>query len=179
MPEPTNWIIEIPGVPVPKGRPKFTRTGRAYTPTKTRQYENDIRTLARARMQGLEPMSGPIRLELVAYLPYPLGWPKWKTERVTGHGVFVAHTVKPDFDNLAKIVDALKGIVWLDDSQITDSTIRKRYSKQPRLVLAIEQDPHAVHSKTKRKPGASAKTTKSVPKNDINVVAMRQKECRS
>lgn len=29
----------IEGAPVPKGRPRFTRTGHTFTPAKTRQYE--------------------------------------------------------------------------------------------------------------------------------------------
>ena len=31
--------IEVSGQPQGKGRPRFTRNGRAYTPDKTREYE--------------------------------------------------------------------------------------------------------------------------------------------
>lgn len=33
-------MFQVPGEPVGKGRPRFTRQGRAYTPAKTAKYEN-------------------------------------------------------------------------------------------------------------------------------------------
>ena len=33
-------VFQVPGEPVGKGRPRFTRQGRAYTPAKTAKYEN-------------------------------------------------------------------------------------------------------------------------------------------
>lgn len=47
---------------------------------------------------------------------------------------------KADLDNFNKIsLDALTGIAWEDDSQITDLRLRRAYDKQkPRITLFIE-----------------------------------------
>jgi Holliday junction resolvase RusA-like endonuclease len=51
------------------------------------------------------------------------------------------HTGKPDVDNLAKaLYDALKGIVWRDDSQIVQSFSDKLIAagdEQPRVEVSI------------------------------------------
>jgi Holliday junction resolvase RusA-like endonuclease len=130
----------------------MTRSGRAYTPAKTRNYESDIRVLAKQEMRGRAPMDGPIKLIVVAHMPIPQSWPKWKVGLCFTAGVSVAATNKPDFDNLAKIIDGLNKVVWLDDSQIIECTIRKLYSNRPRLEIAVEHDADAVHAKTMRKP---------------------------
>lgn len=45
---------------------------------------------------------------------------------------------RPDFDNLAYLVtNALKGIVYVDDSQVVDCHIRKRYSQNPRTLIYV------------------------------------------
>ncbi|MEO5302936.1 RusA family crossover junction endodeoxyribonuclease [Enterococcus cecorum] len=45
---------------------------------------------------------------------------------------------KPDADNYAKgILDAMKGIIWQDDGQVTDLIARKYYSERPRVEVAI------------------------------------------
>ncbi len=53
----------------------------------------------------------------------------------------VWHTVKPDIDNLAKAVfDALKGILWVDDSQIAKATLSKVYAagdEQPHVIIEV------------------------------------------
>jgi Holliday junction resolvase RusA-like endonuclease len=127
----------------------MTRTGRAYTPKGTRDYERDLRILARDVMRTREPFSGPLTVEVTAYMPAPESWPNWKSERVSEHGQKISHTVKPDIDNLAKVIDGLNGVVWVDDSQITDLHVYKRYSRQPRLIVEVAHDTVAVHSKTK------------------------------
>jgi Holliday junction resolvase RusA-like endonuclease len=48
-------------------------------------------------------------------------------------------TKKPDLDNLIKgIKDGCNKIIWHDDSQIVDMTMRKFYSEQPRAEVMIE-----------------------------------------
>lgn len=47
-------------------------------------------------------------------------------------------TKRPDFDNLAYLVtNALKKIVYADDSQVTDCIILKRYAERPRTEIEI------------------------------------------
>jgi len=48
-------------------------------------------------------------------------------------------TTQPDLDNLIKgIKDGCNKIIWHDDSQIVDMTVRKFYSEQPRAEVTIE-----------------------------------------
>lgn len=145
-----TFTLEIHGTPVPKGRPRFTRSGIAYTPKATKSYEDDMRVLAKQQMCGLEPFSGPLTVELVACLPYPQSWPKWKAKRVTEGEI--KHTTKPDADNLAKMIDGLNGVVWVDDAQITELRVCKQYSSRPRLCISVTHDEQALHSKTRLQP---------------------------
>lgn len=47
---------------------------------------------------------------------------------------------KPDADNYLKgVKDALKGIIWKDDSQVVDAFVRKRYSARPRIEVKIKE----------------------------------------
>lgn len=114
--------VEVPGVPVAKGRPRVTRTGHAYTPTKTRDYERLVAGLVRHAMGNSAPLDGPLRLDLVAVFPRP----RRLMARRHPDGR-IAHTVKPDADNLIKsIVDgAEKGGAILNDSRICRLVVEK------------------------------------------------------
>ena len=49
-------------------------------------------------------------------------------------------TLKPDYDNIAKIIaDSLNGIAYRDDAQIVDGYVRKFYSDKPRVVVTIQE----------------------------------------
>lgn len=51
----------------------------------------------------------------------------------------VVPTVKPDWDNVGKIVcDALNGIAWHDDAQVTQATVRKLYGPVPMVTVVIQ-----------------------------------------
>jgi len=49
-------------------------------------------------------------------------------------------TKKPDVDNLLKTVaDALQGVAYLNDSQIADAQIKKRFSRTPSMKIKLEK----------------------------------------
>ena len=83
---------------------------------------------------------GPIRVELVFFLPRP------KDHYGTGKNANKLkktapewHIKKPDIDNLVKwILDALSSVFWSDDSIICDLYVAKRYDEKPRTVIVIE-----------------------------------------
>jgi Holliday junction resolvase RusA-like endonuclease len=130
--------IEIPGAPVAKGRPKLTTRGgfaRAYTPAKTRRYEDLLRLRAGEVMNGREPIAGPVTVFLVAHVPIPKSLNKAKREAAE-RGI-LKPTTRPDLDNYTKCLDGLNGIVWNDDSQITGIAAFKMYSDRPRLEVTI------------------------------------------
>jgi Holliday junction resolvase RusA-like endonuclease len=130
--------FELLGEPVAKGRPRFTHSGRTYTPARSRHYENLLRLRASEVMHGSAPMEGAVRIKLDIFLPIPASWSK-KRQRMALDGM-LRPTTKPDLDNLLKsIADACNDIVWRDDRQIVDAIIAKSYSDRPRLALtAIE-----------------------------------------
>jgi Holliday junction resolvase RusA-like endonuclease len=83
-------------------------------------------------------MQGPVQLALEVYLQIPASASK-KQQALMASGHMLP-TKKPDIDNILKAVkDAVNGVVWRDDSQVTDVRLLKRYSTQPRVqVLASE-----------------------------------------
>lgn len=132
--------FELFGKPTPKGRPRFnTRTGRAYTPTKTRDAEQSILAAYLVASAGRLPHDGAIEIELDAVFTPPTSWPKWKREAALA-GEF-PHTTRPDFDNLAKIIDGLNGRAWVDDSQIIHAVIRKAYGQTATTRVRIIRHP--------------------------------------
>lgn len=137
--------ITIPGPPKAWERAGHrivtTRQGRqfvsSYTPAQTRHEQSFIRAEACKAMGAHPPLEGAIDLRVVAYMTVPASWSNRK--RAAALADQVRPTGKPDFDNLAKsLCDAVKGIVWRDDSQVTDPHGPwKRYSDRPRLVIEV------------------------------------------
>lgn len=129
----------VPGQPVAKGRPKFSRQGgfvRAYTPEKTVAYETLVKLAAGEAMAGHPPMRGALSLMLRLYVQIPKSTTKRDRERIAV-GEFLP-TKKPDLDNVLKaIADAMNGIVYDDDAQIVTVTVVKQYSETPRAEVAV------------------------------------------
>ena len=129
--------IEFPGLPRGKGRPRSriasTATGRAfvhvYTDAKTVQYEKALAWQAKAAMRGRAPLAGPLAVRVFAMMPIPASWPRRDREAALAGTKF--HMTTPDSDNLAKSIDALNGIVWLDDDQIVCLMVLKEYGADP------------------------------------------------
>ena len=119
-----RWRLSccFPGDPVPKGRPRMSRHGHAFTPSRTRVAEREIASFVQAHMgaHALSPATG--KLQVV------LGFAR-ATER------------RCDLDNLAKLVlDALNGVAFVDDSQIVLLTASKCVDRtHPRSVIEIEE----------------------------------------
>ncbi len=128
------------GPPRGKGRPRFRSMGKfvsAYTDAATRKYESALHDQAKKVMGTDQPLEGPLAVEIVAYTPIPKSWNRKDTAAaLAGESV---PTSRPDVDNLSKVVDALNGVVWRDDSQIVDLHVWKFYSAEPRLVIKVRQ----------------------------------------
>lgn len=138
--DPELIVVTVPGVPVAKGRPRITTRGgfaRAYTPAKTVRYEDMVRIAAADQMLGKTPIQGQVTLCVTAYVPIPKSMPK-RDQRAAVEGL--KHPItRPDADNYAKAaLDGCNGILFKDDSQVTDLIVRKRYSDRPRLVITME-----------------------------------------
>jgi Holliday junction resolvase RusA-like endonuclease len=130
----------IPGKPMGKQRPRVTRTGHTYTPDETTHYENLVKlAFQQAKPKGFVPTNKQLYMEVTCLMPIPISWSKKKHDQAK-YG-YIRPTVKPDFDNVGKIVaDALNGIAYRDDSQIVDAYVRKFYAEDPGVEVTLEWD---------------------------------------
>lgn len=129
----------VPGCPVAKGRPRFSRQGpyvRTYTPDKTYRYEQLVQL---SFMQAEQPkLKGAVKVRILAYFPIPKSASK-KRQKMMAEGE-IRHTTKPDGENVSKtILDALNKMAYDDDSNIVELHIEKWYSDDPRAEICIEE----------------------------------------
>ena len=132
----------IPGEPTGKGRPRFTRSGHAYTPERTASYEQAVRQAYKAEFPGEEPIPAcvPVAVKIMAGYSIPKSTSKVKAERMLAGEI--RPTKKPDADNIAKAVcDALNGVAYRDDSQICRLTVSKTYSELDAVSVRIYSAP--------------------------------------
>jgi Holliday junction resolvase RusA-like endonuclease len=128
--------VTVRGPAVPKGRPRFTRTGFAYSPAKTRKYEAHGRLAAQFAMGDKSPFAGPVYFTALIELPVPGSWSKRRrAAAIVGD---IGPTSRPDIDNFLKsAMDAINGIVVADDSLIVKVTVEKKFGVDPKLLLLI------------------------------------------
>jgi Holliday junction resolvase RusA-like endonuclease len=131
--------FSVPGTPVGKGRPKFARRGNfvtTYTPEKTASYENLVKLHAGSAMKAQQPISFAVCCVINIEVIPPSSWSNKK--RMAALCGDTRPTSKPDLDNVAKgIFDAMNGIVWLDDKQVVEMVVRKRYSERAQAVVEV------------------------------------------
>ena len=139
---------EIPGVPRPQGRPRtrivHLKHGKSFATIYEDGKDKTAKHAIKQHMQQYTPLqalSGPLKAELVYYLPRPLG--EYGTGRNAGQlkdSAAEFHTKRPDLDNCAKLtLDALNEILWIDDSQICELIVKKQYSNKPRTEITVSE----------------------------------------
>ncbi len=120
--------IDFPIEPVAKGRHRFSRSGHAYTPGRTRSAEALFREFLRRELDRSKEVrfEGAIGIIVCFLLVKP------KTASRT------FPSVRPDQDNFQKLIqDALNEVLWEDDSQIVDARVLKRYANSPGVILSV------------------------------------------
>ena len=131
------------GEPEGKGRPRFTQSGRAYTPKKTRTYEAEVISSFRRDCPKFEPWERgvPLRVRIKAVYAIPESAPAYaKAKMLAGQ---TRPTKKPDCDNIEKIIcDSLNAVCYHDDAQIVDVKCIKEYGKDPRVEVRITEVSH-------------------------------------
>ena len=144
------WLrIDARGVPVQKGTIQTTNKGGAYwrEGKALKQWEAAIAAAATEAMEknGLTILDGPIFLCATFWMKRPKAR---KTE--------FFHTVRPDLDKLFRAVgDALQGIVYEDDKQISQIDSAKVYEgseallplgpitlEEPGVIIYVAEMPH-------------------------------------
>jgi len=111
----------VPGNPIPKGRPRTVKRGGqtvTFTPRRTAEYAEAVALVARRAMAGEPPLEGALSVRVRFY--------RRDRRRVDG-------------DNMTKnVLDAMNGIVYLDDSQVVDCRWTKHVDRaDPRAEVQI------------------------------------------
>jgi len=129
-------VIDLAGAPRGKGTGRAAPNHRGvYQDAKTRSYEAQLRFAAMQAMEGEPPTPEAVEVEITAYIAVPSSWSKKKREAALSGAL--RPTVKPDCNNYSKALDALNGVVWVDDKQIVDERVRKLYSANPGLRIVV------------------------------------------
>jgi Holliday junction resolvase RusA-like endonuclease len=105
-----------------------------YDPQPNKEYKAFAQAELIAQMGMRAKLNGPCSVSLVAIFRRPASLPK----------AGKPHTVKPDVDNIAKIVlDSMNGIVFEDDKLVTSLKITKRYAEigeEERVLVRLAGD---------------------------------------
>lgn len=131
----------IPGPPVAKGRGRLTTINgqpRQFTPAKTVAYESKVAHAGQQAMAGEPLFDGPVAIEIEARFQIAASWSK-KKQASAREGV-LRHTSRPDGDNVLKAIgDGLNGVVYIDDSQIAEVRLSKRYADTPGVAVTVRE----------------------------------------
>jgi Holliday junction resolvase RusA-like endonuclease len=135
-------VYSVYGEPVGKGRPRFARRGNfvsTYSPQKTKTYEDEIRMMAKAAMGASDPLETPVTVAIYIRVGIPKSFSKQKHKDALAN--IERPTKKPDIDNIAKcFLDAMNGIVYLDDKQVVSLHITKIYAETPAVEVMVKED---------------------------------------
>lgn len=144
-----KFLFTIPTAPQGKARARTfynSRMGKmqSITPEKTRSYEDLVRYCFQS--EGGKFTDKPVMVKIKAYFKFPSAMPKKvKLQALAG---LVVPTVKPDADNIEKIIfDALNGFAYKDDTQIAENHTVKLFSDEPRVEVEIEEIPVVYYKK--------------------------------
>lgn len=101
---------------------------------KLKPYRQELTSTALAMLSAEDrekPLAGkhvPVRMDFVFYFEKPPSVPKKRVDVV----------VKPDLDKIVRsTIDALTGVLYLDDAQVVEFTARKSYGLPPRAEISI------------------------------------------
>lgn len=130
-------ILTIPGKPFGKQRPRVTKTGIAYTPQETVNYENFIKLLYMQKYRDLK-LEGPLRMIIRAFYKIPKSASRKDKELMEQN--IIRPTKKPDVDNIVKVVlDALNDLAYEDDRQIVELYVSKFYAEDEFVEVVVEE----------------------------------------
>ena len=135
-------MFTIYGEPVAKGRPRFAKRGnyvQAYTPVKTKTYEDEVRLLATKAKGAGSTLEGSVSVLIYISFSVPQSYSKRNREAcLSGE---TKHIKKPDLDNVAKaVIDGMNGIIFKDDSQITSLHVTKVYGEVGKVEVLVREE---------------------------------------
>lgn len=134
-----GYEFEVIGDIKGKARPRMnTYTGKAYTPTNTKDYEELIKQYFKIKYPRYIPFENRVSVKIVAQFKIPKTATKKEKELISEGKL--SPTKKPDIDNIIKIVlDALNKMAFKDDNQITKLEVEKHYGEEEKIFVKIEE----------------------------------------
>lgn len=139
---PRTFELFVRGQPAPKGSmvPFLDKEGKPFLTEKrnssSRQWQRDVRTVLQLYWTGppigvqRATMLRPVAVVLTFDLLKPPSAPKYRDHP----------TVTPDIDKLARgVLDAMHGIVIVDDRQIVRLEVAKRYAPEQGVHIRVEE----------------------------------------
>jgi len=118
----------LQGPPVAMGRPRFTKTGRAYTAQNSRSYKDEqIKQLLAAKGEEWAPLDGVLKIQITFIHPRTKRLLRVKGELTQGR---IWRPKKPDIDNLLKMVlDIItQSEIWVDDNRVCSISCEDYYA---------------------------------------------------
>ena len=133
-------IFNVYGEPVPKKRPRFTRTGRTYTPKETMTYEAEVARMAKSAMGSSEPLETPVAVYIYISMHVPASYSaKRRDACLRGFEKPIKKT--GDIDNQIKtILDGMNGIVYKDDCQVVSIHATKKYDTVALVNVFVKEE---------------------------------------
>ena len=117
--------------------------------------------IAQIQEQKAEKLDGAISIEIL-YSFQRLQSLKKSERNEIDSGKSMPKTTKPDIDNLTKaILDALNGIAWNDDAQVSEIKAKKIWSKQDQIEVKIMQIKNQIKQNQTNKSEKGEKNEKS------------------
>ncbi len=141
---PREIRVRIAGEPCAQGRPRtavIKGRARVFDPKKSRSWKAEARQAM--VLQGVHTLlfpDGPVEVHVTAVFTCPKGDERKREPRPRRR-----HAKKPDGENVAKaVLDAATGVLWRDDSQVSDLFVAKRVGAQgeaPYVEIAVRAVP--------------------------------------
>lgn len=129
------------GEAIAKGRPRataFAGRARVYTPARTAAFEGRVRAVAKDAMArlGSRPTPDACKVEIAFDREVSKSWSRAKKAAHIGQPI----TTGADIDNQVKaILDALNGVVWEDDVQVSDIAVSRRWAEAHAFRICITE----------------------------------------
>lgn len=134
--------LEVFGLPVPQGSKQAFVVGKRAVVTERGQatlkpWRSSIAAAAAELVE--EPLAGPLSIRLAFTLPRPKS--HYRTGARAGELRDTAPKwveTRPDIDKLARaVLDALTGVAYRDDGQISELAANKAFGARPGVAIAI------------------------------------------
>jgi Holliday junction resolvase RusA-like endonuclease len=109
-----------------------------YPDPDTAKYEAVLGQAASLFMRGKKPTDKPVALLVHVFKSVPKSWTEKKRQAALAGAILPDG--KADWDNFGKVVsDGMNKIVYLDDSQVVDGRVIKRYDAKPGLRIEVRE----------------------------------------